>query len=200
MIALFEKYVDLKILGLFIQNPNSEYHVKEIARRLGISPASVSHAMKYFEDMGYLIKEEKGLAHIYHLNLEHPVIVSLKKAYGIALIQSANPVEAFLSADPNIVSFALYGSYSDGTFDEHSEVEFLAVAPSAVDKFSNTKKFSEIRKSMEEKIHRPVSIFVATMSIWSTMKSANDPMYNRIVNNHVLMYGNGIQDPMVIKY
>lgn len=196
MIALFEKYVDWKILGLFLANPGTEYHVKEISRRLGVSPASVSHAMKHFEDMGYLIKEEKGLAHIYHLNKEHPVMISLKKAYGIALIQSTEPVEAFLAADPNIVSFALYGSYADGSFDEHSEVEFVAVAPSAVDKFSNTRKFSEVRKAIEEKIHRPVAIFVATMSIWSAMKGANDPMYNKILNNHILIYGNGLQDPM----
>ncbi|MDI6897297.1 winged helix-turn-helix transcriptional regulator [Methanocella conradii] len=198
MIALFEKYVDMKILGLFLSNPNTSYHVKGIARKLGVSPASVSHAMKYFEDMGYVIKEEKGLAHIYQLNKEHPVVASLKKAYGIALVQSANPVEAFLSADPNIVSFALYGGYADGSFDEQSDIEFIAVAPSAIDKFSNTRKFSEVRKALEEKLGRPVSIFVATMSIWSAMKGANDPMYKRIMDNHVLIYGNGLEDPFVI--
>jgi len=198
MIALIEKYVDWKILGLFIANPGTEYHVKEISRKLGVSPASVSHAMRHFEDMGYLIKEEKGLAHIYHLNREHPVVMSLKKAYGIALVQSVNPVEAFLAADPNIVSFALYGSYADGSFDEQSEVEFVAVAPSAVNKFSNTRKFSEVRKSIEDKLGRPVAIFVATMSIWGAMKSANDPMYSRILNNHILIYGNGLQDPITL--
>ncbi len=198
MIALFEKYVDWKILGLFMSNPGTEYHIKEISRKLGVSPASVSYAMRYFEDMGYLIKEEKGLAHIYHLNREHPVMMSLKKAYGIALIQSANPVEAFLAADPNIMSFALYGSYADGSFDEHSEVEFVAVAPSAVDKFSNSRKFSEVRKAIEEKIGKPVAIFVATLSIWSTMKSTSDPMYKKILENHILIYGNGLQDPMTV--
>jgi uncharacterized protein len=196
MIALFEKYVDLKILGLFLSNPNTPYHVKEVSRKLGVSPASVSYAMRYFEDTGYVMKEEKGLAHIYRLNKEHPVMVSFKKAYGIALIQSTNPVEAFLSADPNIVSFALYGSYSDGSFDEQSDIEFVAVAPSAIDKFSNTRKFSEVRKALEEKVGRPVAIFVATMSIWSTMKSTNDPMYKKIIDNHVLIYGNGLQDPV----
>ncbi len=198
MIALFDKYVDLKILGLFLGDPDTPLHVKAISRKLGVSPASVSYAVRYFEDAGYLMKEEKGLAHIYHLNKEHPVIVSLKKAYGIALIQSTNPVEAFLTADPNIVSFALYGSYADGTFDGQSEIEFVAVAPSAVDKFSNAKKFSEIRKGIEEKLGRPVAIFIATMSIWSTMKSTNDPMYRRIVDNHILIYGNGLGNPMML--
>jgi len=195
MRGLFDKYVDFKILGLFLTNPNTPYHVKEVSRKLGVSPASVSNAVKYFENSGYLIKEEKGLAHIYHLNRVHPVVVSLKKAYGVAMVQSSGPVEAFLQADPNIVSFALYGSYADGTFDEHSDIEFVAVAPSAIDKFSNQRKFSEVRKTIEEKVGRPVAIFVATMSIWSTMKSANDPMYKKIMDNHILIYGNGLEDP-----
>jgi predicted nucleotidyltransferase len=195
MIGLFDKYVDFKILGLFLANPNTPYHVKEVSRKLGVSPASVSQALKYFENMGYMIKEEKGLAHIYHLNREHPVMVALKKAYGISLIQSTGPVEAFLQADPNIVSFALYGGYADGSFDEHSDIEFVAVAPSAIDKFSNTRKFSEVRKTIEDKVGKPVAIFVATMSIWSAMKSANDPMYRKIMDNHILIYGNGLEDP-----
>jgi predicted nucleotidyltransferase len=192
MIELFEKYVDMKILGLFLGNPDSEFHVKEIGRKLNISPASASHAVKYFAECGYLMKEEKGLAHLYRLNVAHPIIVSMKKAYGMALVLSANPIELFLSADANIVSFALYGSYADGSFDDHSEIDFLIVAPSAVDKFSNSRKLSDSRKLLEEKLGRPVSLFVATMSIWSTMKSTNDPMYNKILENHILIYGNGL--------
>lgn len=199
MIELFEKYVDLKVLGLFLANPNTPYHVKGVSRKLGVSPASVSSALRYFETNGYLIKEEKGLAHIYHANADHPVMASLKKAYGIALIQSAGPVEAFLRADPNIVAFALYGPYADGTFDEHSDIEFIAVAPSAIDKFSNQRKYSDVRKTIEEKLGRPVSIFVATLSIWSTMKSTGDPMYGRIMRSHVLIYGNGLDDPLTNK-
>ncbi len=193
MMELFEKYVDLKILGLFLGNSNTQYHIKEISRKLDISPASASHAVKYFEDRGYLMKEEKGLAHLYRLNLSHPIMISMKKAYGMALVMSANPIEAFLTADANLVSFALYGSYADGSFDEHSEIDFLIVTPSAVDKFSNSRKLSESRKFLEEKLKRPVSVFVATMSIWSTMKSTNDAMYHEIMGNHILIYGNGLE-------
>lgn len=194
MIELFEKYVDLKILGLFLGSPDSEYHVKEIARKLDISPASASHALKYFEECGYLMKDDKGLAHIYRLNTAHPIMICMKKAYGMSFIMSANPIEAFLMAEPNVVSLALYGSYADGGFDERSEIEFLIIAPSAIDRLSNSRKLTEARKSLEEKLKRPVSLFVATMSIWSTMKSANDAMYNKIIGNHILIYGNGLAD------
>jgi len=197
MLELFEKYVDFKILGLFLGNPNTEYHIKEISRRLKISPASASGAVKYFEEQGYLMKEEKGLAHLYRLNISHPIMVSMKKAYGISLVMSSKPLEIFLSADPNVVSLALYGPFSDGSFDERSEIDFLVIAPSAVDKFSNSRKMSESRKLLEEKVVKPVGVFVATMSIWSTMKSTNDPMYQRIIDNHVLIYGNGLKEGFV---
>jgi hypothetical protein len=199
MIELFEKYVDFKILGLFLGNPNMECHIKEISRRLSVSPASVSTAVKYFEEQGYLMKEEKGLAHLYRLNQSHPIMVAMKKAYGMSLIMSSKPLEIFLSADPNVVSLALYGQYADGSFDEKSEMDFLVIAPSAVDKFSNSRKMSESRKLLEEKVAKPVGVFVATMSIWSTMKSTNDPLYQRIIDNHILIYGNGLQEEFVIQ-
>jgi uncharacterized protein len=199
MIELFEKYVDFKILGLFLENPNMECHIKEIGRRLNISPASASSAVKYFEEQGYLMKEEKGLAHLYRLNQAHPIMVAMKKAYGMSLVMSSNPIEIFLAADPNVVSLALYGPYADGSYDEKSEVDFLLIAPSAVDKFSNSRKMSESRKQVEEKIGKPAGVFVATMSIWSTMKSTNDPLYQRIIDNHILIYGNGLKEEFVIQ-
>lgn len=68
MIELFVKYVRWKILAHFLGHPNSSFYVKEISRILGVSPGSVSTAVKSFEEWGLLTKEEKGLAHLYRLN------------------------------------------------------------------------------------------------------------------------------------
>jgi DNA-binding MarR family transcriptional regulator len=65
LIELFKKYVQWKILAHFMENPNTSFHIKQLARELAVSPASVSSAVKSFEKDGLLLKEEKGLAHIY---------------------------------------------------------------------------------------------------------------------------------------
>jgi DNA-binding MarR family transcriptional regulator len=84
LIELFRKYVQWKILAHFLANPTAVFHIKQLARLLSVSPASVSGAVKSFGEEGLLLKEEKGLAHIYRLNADNSVMAPLKKAYGIA--------------------------------------------------------------------------------------------------------------------
>lgn len=118
MIELFNSYVDWKILSHFLINPTTSFHIKQLSRILDVSPASVSKAVKYLEAEKVLVKEEIGLAHLYHLNHDNPIVAPLKKAYGLSFILSARPKEIFLEADPNIISMALFGSFADGSFDE----------------------------------------------------------------------------------
>jgi DNA-binding transcriptional MocR family regulator len=127
LIELFRKYVQWKILAHFMENPNTSFHIKQLARIIEVSPASVRSAVKSFEEEGLLSKEEKGLAHIFKLNADNSVVSPLKKAYGIAFVFSSRPKEKFLETDPHIISLALFGSYAEGSYDEKSDVDFLAV-------------------------------------------------------------------------
>ncbi len=187
MIELFRKYVQWKILSHFLENPNTSFHIKQLARVLGVSPASVSSAVKSFEEDGLLSKEEKGLAHIYRLESDNSVVAPLKKAYGIAFVLSSKPKEKFLEIDQNIISLALFGSYADGSFDEKSDMDFLIVTP--------TRKEILIKaaKRLEEELQKEVSISVFKLSEWRAMAKKGDAFYNRIVENHVLLYGSGLK-------
>jgi predicted nucleotidyltransferase len=183
LIELFRKYVQWKILAHFLANPNTSFHIKQLARVLGVSPASVSSAVKSFEGDGLLSKEEKGLAHIYRLESDNSVVAPLKKAYGIALMLSSKPKEKFLEIDQNIISLALFGSYADGSYDEKSDMDFLIVTP--------TRKEILIKaaKILEEELQKEVSISVFKLSEWRAMAKKGDAFYKRIVANHVMLYG-----------
>ncbi|MCZ7371940.1 MAG: nucleotidyltransferase domain-containing protein [Candidatus Methanoperedens sp.] len=187
MIELFRKYVQWKILAHFLANPNTSFHIKQLARVLDVSPASVSNAVKSFEEDGMLSKEEKGLAHIYRLDSDNSVVAPLKKAYGITLVLSSKPKETFLEIDQNIISLALFGSYADGSYDEKSDMDFLIVTP--------TRKEILIKaaKRLEEELQREVSISVFKLSEWRAMAKKGDAFYKRIVANHILLYGSGLK-------
>jgi len=187
LIELFRKYVQWKILSHFLGNPNTSFHIKQLARELGVSPASVSSAVKSFEKEGLLSKEEKGLAHIYRLNSDNSVVAPLKKAYGIAFIFSSIPKEKFLEIDPNIISVALFGSYADGSFDEKSDIDFLAVTSARKEALVSAAKI------LEEELKKEVSISVFKLSEWRAMAEKGDAFYKRIVENHVLLYGSGLK-------
>ena len=187
MIELFRTYVKWKILAHFLANPNTSFHIKQLARLLNVSPASVSSAVKSFEEDGLLSKEEKGLAHIYKLNFDNSVVEPLKKGYGIAFVFSSKPKEKFLEIDSNIISLALFGSYAQGSFEEKSDIDFLIV--------TNARKemFIQAAKRLEEELEREVSLSVLKLSEWRAMAKKGDAFYKRVVENHILLYGSGIK-------
>lgn len=187
MIELFRKYVQWKILSHFLENPNTSFHIKQLARILGVSPASVSSAVKSFEEDGMLSKEEKGLAHIYRLNADNNVVPSLKKAYGIAFVLSSKPKEKFFEIDPNIISLALFGSYADGSYDEKSDIDFLIVT------LTRKEILIKAAKILEEELRRELSISVFKLSEWRAMATKGDAFYKRVVENHILLCGSGLK-------
>jgi len=187
LIELFNKYIPWKILAYFLANPNTFFHIKELARILTVSPASVSNALKSFKEDELLVKEEKGLAHLYKLNSGHCVVASLKKAYGITLILSLKPKDKFLEADPDIISLALFGSYADGSFDEKSDVDFLIVTQTKKEKL-----ISAVKK-LEDELGKKVSISVFRLSEWRFMAKKDDAFYKNVVENHLLLSGSGLK-------
>ena len=187
MIELFTKYVQWKILAHFLANPTTPFHIKQLARILKVSPASVSSAVKSFETQELLVKEEKGLAHIYTLNADNPFITPLKKAYGIAFVRSSKPEDEFLETDSGIISLAIYGSYADGSFDEKSDIDILIVSS------LKKEKFAEPARNLEDKLHKEVNISVFKLSQWRNMSKDGDAFYKRIVENHLLLHGSGLK-------
>ncbi len=187
LIELFRQYVKWKILSHFLAHPNTSFHIKQLARILKVSPASVSSAVKSFEEDGLLSKEEKGLAHIYRLDADNSTIAPLKKAYGIAFVLSSKPKERFLEIDPNIISLALFGSYAEGNFDEKSDIDFLVVTNSGKEILINA------AKRLEDELEKEVSLSVLKLSEWRAMAKKGDAFYKRTIENHVLLYGSGLK-------
>ncbi len=187
MIELFKRYVGWKVLAHFLVHPGTSFYIKELSRLLGISPASASAAVKAFHRDGLLLKEEKGQTHLYCLDPEHPVVPPLREAYGRALVLSTRPGERFLEKDSGIISLALYGSFADGTFDEESDVDLLAVTS------GEREAFLEPIRGMEEGLGREVSLTVLRLDQWRVLAKKEDAFYRRVTENHVVLYGSGIE-------
>lgn len=187
MVELFDTYVNWKILGYFLSNPNTLFYANEISKKLKVSPSSSNNAVKYFAEKSYLKKEEKGFATLYRLNQDNSIVMALKKAFGLESILSIKPEDAFLDADPGIISLALYGSYADGTFDENSDVDFLIVTQ------SEKELLLPAIRGLEDKLDKEVNATIFKLSEWRKLANANDAFYKNVVANHVLLYGSGLE-------
>lgn len=187
LVELFDTYVNWKILGCFLSHPNTRFYANEVSKKLKVSPSSANNAVKHFAEKGYLIKEEQGYTTLYRLNLGNSIVVSLKKAYGLEFVISAKPEDILLRSDPGIISLALYGSYADGTFDEHSDIDFLIVTQ------SKKETLLPAIRELEDKLEKEVNVVFFRLSEWRKLANDRDAFYKNVVANHVLLYGSGIE-------
>ncbi|TET90589.1 MAG: nucleotidyltransferase domain-containing protein [Methanomassiliicoccales archaeon] len=186
MIELFEKYVDWKILALFLKYPTTEFHVKELARKIDVSPGSVSNAVRYFEPFQILKKEEKGLAHLYRLNEELPLAKHLKLTYTLVRILAHRVVERLLDLDESILSIAIYGSYATGEYDEKSDLDILIITP------GDKNALTPLLREVESELGVRVSPQVLKLHEWQRLSRADKVFHDRVVENHILLHGAGL--------
>ncbi len=187
MIELFQKYIAWKILAHFLKYPTTKYYIKELARELKVSPGSVSTTVRMLETDKILERDEIGQTHLYKLNQEHPAATSLKKSYTLIRILEADFINRFLITDENIISLALYGSYAKGDYDEKSDLDVLIITSSKKD------IFNVIGMELRDELEITLSMSIFRLSQWRQLSKKNDAFYRRIVENHVLLYGSGLE-------
>lgn len=184
----YRKYADWRVLAHFLLNPGTQFHIKQLSRQLEMSPSSVSSAVKMFsEGLGYLVMEEKGLAHLFSLNLENPTVAFLKRAFGVELVTSAQPQKRLLKADPAAISITLIGSFADGSFDQRSDVDILVITQGAKEALVPAARL------LEAELGRAVSLSVFRLSEWRALAKKGDAFYKRVIENHILLFGSGLR-------
>ena len=187
MIELFEEYVRWKILSHFLANSGTAFHVKGLARLLKVSPASVSSTTKSLHSDGILLKEKRGIAHFYKLNMDHYLTPTLKKAYGITLITELKPEVVFLEIDPGITSMALFGSYADGSFDGKSDVDVLLITP------NKKRDLLDVAARFSDELGHNVGLYIFKPSQWRSMVHRSDEFYRWVIRDYLLLHGSKLE-------
>ena len=182
MIELFQKYIDWKILSYFLQHPSRSVYVKELAKIIDVSPSSVSLALNKFRGFGLVIKKKMGQTHFYKLNNDFIGISELKKFFFLVQLQEINFVNSLLKLDENIITVVLYGSFAAGEYDDLSDIDIVVIAPR---KF----KLNKLIEKLEGKLSRDLNIEILSINQWTKFKEHNEPFYNNVQMNHVLLYG-----------
>lgn len=114
------------VIGLLFLDPNSELHVRELARRAGLAASTIAHELKALQEAGVLNAEARGAQLFFRANPDCPLFEELKsiavKTWGIS-----GRVEAALKALHNIDCAFIYGSFAKGTANPQSDVDVLVI-------------------------------------------------------------------------
>jgi len=178
MIEEFRKFVGFKVLEYFILNPSQEIHLKELSRRLKISPRSAKIYCDLFEKEEILISERKGNLRIFSLNNDSFAVKELKKTYYTVFLKELG-IENICK---KCVSLAIYGSFASGEFDEKSDLDLLVVGDTENADY-------ELLHELEEKLQRHVQLTVIPFYKWEEMKKEGDKFAESVIKNHILIKG-----------
>lgn len=178
MLTEFRKFVGFKILEYFILNPTSKTYLKELAKKLDISPRSVKIYCDMLVKEGLINKEIKGNLHLFSTNNENFRIKEIKRALFINILAELN----IDKISEECTSIAIYGSHASGNYDEKSDIDLLIIG--------NEKQINrDLVVKIMDKIGKEIQLNVISMTNWEKMKKENNAFTKGIIRNHALIKG-----------
>ena len=107
----------------FVKNPSSEVHIRELARKLKISPPSVLKQSRGLLKLGLLKSKKQGKNVVLSANYDVGDFITMKKWTNIFLLIDSNLVK---DTQDKVSTLILFGSFSRGEDIEKSDID-LAV-------------------------------------------------------------------------
>ena len=126
----------------FVKNPSSRIHIREISRRIKISPPSVLNQTKKLIKKGLLVSEKQGKNVVISSNYENELFIEKKKWTNLFLLLDSGIVDKLNCINNTVI---LFGSYSKGEDTERSDIDI------AIDKKPNI-NLEEYEDKLERKI------------------------------------------------
>ena len=169
-------FKELNDLRIFFEKPNERFHLRQIARFLKRSPATIKKHLKRFVKIGILnVKKERGME-FYYSNVENSYYKEWKRIYNrFKIIESG--LFDFLKKEFNLPVIILFGSYERGEDDENSDVDIFIL--------TETKKRIDLSR-YEKKLNRPIQLLVMNKKEFQKAKKENLELINSIINGSVL--------------
>jgi len=161
-----------RILELFIENPNKDFSVRGIARKLDLSHATVIKYISNLFSLNLIKKKEDTLYPTYYANAEDDKYKFYKKDYILFKIKESDIIN-YIQKKTLASSIILFGSCAKGVFTEKSDIDIFVEA-----KDSNL----EIGK-YEKKLNRKINLLFEP-----NINNLSNELRNNIINGMAL-YG-----------
>jgi len=166
--------VTLAILRFLANDPDSSFHGREIADKVGVSSGAASMALRALHDAGLLGMDEKGRMKFYRLNLSNPVSREYKVLFNIMELRQL--VEDLRNEAERIV---LFGSAAEGKDAKNSDLDLFILTRDPSDAKENVKR-------AQRKLVRHLSTIIVDAQGEIRLRKDEKPLYDNISRGRVL--------------
>lgn len=159
-------------MKLFLDNPEKKFHIREIARLITLSPATVLKIVKKLKNDGLLIsKKEKVVENIKASRNEK--FIQLKRCYNIYSLFNSGLIDFLKNQYEEPECVVVFGSYSKGEDISKGDIDITII----------TKKEMGIDlKKFEKALKRKINIYEIEIA------KCSKEFLNNLANG-VILYG-----------
>ncbi len=163
-----------ELLGLFFNNPDDRFYLREIARHIGKDAAGIKRELDNLVKLGLLAREKRGVQKYYFANKSSPVFSEMKGlVFKTTGVQGA--MKASLSRLKGVKAAFIYGSYAKGAEKEDSNINLMVVGQ------ANITELNDMVMGLEEKLKRDIDYLVFDEQEYRKRKETKDPFVREIL-------------------
>ena len=167
----------MNILEYFFEEPEREFHLREIARLAGISPSTASNYLSEFAKKGVITsKNEKGFS-IFKSNPEDKLYKDMKLFYNLYRIRASGLIDYLATEFNHPKAIILFGSFRKSENIKSSDTDLFI--ETSVKRNPNLSGF-------ERRLGHPVHLFQFSSKEVEGMKEKNKELLNSIINGILL--------------
>jgi predicted nucleotidyltransferase len=164
-----------KTLAFFCLRPHLEFHEREVARQVGLSPGAAHEALQCLKKEGALSSERKGKMVFYQLEESRPLIRQYKT---MAVVSALEPLVLELSTVADRV--VLFGSTATGEYLADSDVDLFVIS-------SYPEQTRETLFRFGKDFSREIRPVIMSLAEWMDYEK-NDPAFYREVTRGLILY------------
>lgn len=167
------------VLEFVLNNPTSETKVRELARKLNLSPAYISKTLKTLRDEG-MIKNNR-------VDLNSPMVKALKIFLNVKKLVEKGVIDTIKSL--NVISAGVYGSWANGTNYEDSDLDIWI----KVEKHPGEMRIASLVGEIRKIVGRNVQMLVLTPDNVKRLKGEDPVFYYSLAFGSIVICGETIE-------
>lgn len=117
----------VRILRLFFEGPSERLHLREVARKAGLSATGAMKILGVLEKEGMVEKERTTVTVVYRGNYENEKFMAMKRSLNLYSLYSSGFVSALVDFYKVPECVILFGSYAKGEDNRESDIDIAVI-------------------------------------------------------------------------
>jgi predicted nucleotidyltransferase len=164
----------LRVLEYIASDPAGSHHVREVAKRAGVSVGAASNTLRSLHGQRLLKVEERGGSKFYSIDLANAAAREFKILFNVLKLEEM--VETLMEHSDRVV---LFGSCAEGRDEKDSDIDLYILAQDKVD-------VKEVLRRFEKKIVRSLSPIIVDANEQVRLRKGDKPLFDQISRGKVL--------------